>query len=237
MINTILFDLDGTLLCMDQDEFVKEYFGRLCGHMVKYGWDPKVLAKVIWGCVGAMVKNQEEIPNDVIFWQEFKHLTGHAREDVEDGFQEFYETDFQNVRVVAQKMEESASIVRILKEKGYRLALATNPLFPQIATHSRVRWAGMEPEDFQRITTYENSNYCKPSQKYYREIMAKLGVEPGQCLMVGNDVEEDMCAADLGMQVHLITDHLLDRKGQGIEGYPHSTLVEFLELAKKMPFV
>ena len=160
MINTILFDLDSTLLCMDQDEFIKVYFGRLCGYMAQHGWEPQSLGKVIWGCVGAMVKNQEPIRNDVIFWQTFEQLTGRKREDVEDKFQEFYEKDFPHVRVVAQKMEESAAIVKVLKEKGYRLALATNPLFPQIATYSRVEWAGMDAADFEWITTYENCNYC-----------------------------------------------------------------------------
>ncbi len=237
MIDTILFDLDSTLLCMDQDEFVKVYFGRLCAYMERYGWEAQSLSKVVWGCVGAMIKNQEDVRNDIVFWQTFEALTGKKQADVEAGFQEFYEKDFPNVRVVAQKMEESAAIVRVLREKGYRLALATNPLFPQIATYSRVQWAGMDPVDFELITTYENSNYCKPSPKYYQEILAKLGVEPSQCLMVGNDVEEDMCAADLGMQVHLVTDYLIDRKGKGIEGYPHSTLAEFLEMAKEMPEV
>ena len=237
MINTILFDLDSTLLCMDQDEFVKVYFGRLCAYMAQYGWEPQSLGKVIWGCVGAMIKNQEPIHNDIVFWQTFEALTGRKQEDVEAGFTEFYEKDFPNVCVVAQKMEESAAIIRVLKEKGYRLALATNPLFPQIATHSRVQWAGMEPTDFEWITTYENSHYCKPSPKYYQEVMEVLGVQPDQCLMVGNDVEEDMCAADLGLQVHLIIDYLIDRKNKGIEGYPHSTLAEFLEMAKAMPAV
>ena len=217
MIDTILFDLDSTLLCMDQDEFVKVYFGRLCAYMERYGWEAKSLAKVVWGCVAAMIKNQDDVRNDIVFWDQFEVLTGRKKEEVEAGFAEFYEKDFPNVRVVAQKMEESAAIIRVLKEKGYRLALATNPLFPQIATYSRVEWAGMDPEDFEWITTYENSHYCKPSPKYYGEILRKLGVEPAQCLMVGNDVEEDMCAADLGMQVHLITDYLIDRKNKGFE--------------------
>lgn len=237
MINTILFDLDSTLLCMDQDEFVKVYFGRLCAYMERYGWEAKNLSKVIWGCVGAMVKNQEPVRNDMVFWQQFEALTGCRQKDVEAGFQEFYEKDFPLVREVAQKMEESAAIVRVLRDKGYRLALATNPLFPQIATYTRVRWAGMEPEDFEWITTYENSCYCKPSLRYYQEVMDKLGVEPGQCLMVGNDVDEDMCAAELGVQVHLITDYLIDRQNKGVDGYSHSTLAEFLEMAREMPVV
>jgi hypothetical protein len=41
----------------------------------------------------------------------------------------------------------------------------------------------------------------------------------------------------MGMQVHLITDHLIDRKHKGIQEYPHSTLAEFLVLASEMPKV
>jgi len=31
---------------------------------------------------------------------------------------------------------------------GFRVALATNPIFPAIATEKRIRWAGLTPEDF-----------------------------------------------------------------------------------------
>ena len=44
-----------------------------------------------------------------------------------------------------------------VKELGLRAVLATNPIFPAVATRSRIRWAGLEPEDFELCTTYENS--------------------------------------------------------------------------------
>ena len=77
--------------------------------------------------------------------------------------------------------------------------LATNPLFPPTATQSRIRWAGLTPEDFEFITTYDNSSFCKPNPDYYREILGKLNLNAGECLMVGNDVGEDMIARTLGM--------------------------------------
>ena len=70
--------------------------------------------------------------------------------------------------------------------------LATNPLFPAVATESRIRWAGLVPEDFLLYTTYENSRHCKPNPDYYWDIMNNLGAKPEECIMVGNDFDEDI---------------------------------------------
>ena len=61
-------------------------------------------------------------------------------------------------------------VVETLKAMGLRLALATNPIFPRTATHSRVRWAGLEPEAFEYITTYENSTHSKPNPVSYTHL-------------------------------------------------------------------
>ena len=39
-LTTVLFDLDGTLLPMDQDEFIKDYFVRIAHTMAGHGYDP-----------------------------------------------------------------------------------------------------------------------------------------------------------------------------------------------------
>lgn len=76
----------------------------------------------------------------------------------------------------------------MLKAKGLRRALAANPIFPKEAARSRIRWAGLEPEGFEWITTYENSCYCKPNPDYYVEVTEKLECDLKECLMIGNDV-------------------------------------------------
>lgn len=55
--------------------------------------------------------------------------------------------------------------MRELKRRGFGVALATNPIFPSVATESRIRWAGLEPEEFALYTTYENTAYCKPGTR------------------------------------------------------------------------
>ena len=106
------------------------------------------------------------------------------------------------------------------------MVLATNPLFPAIATHSRIRWAGLNPDDFEHITTYENSSYCKPNPDYYREILSKLNLKPEECVMVGNDTVEDMIAETLGMKVFLLTDCLINKPSADISTWPNGGFPE-----------
>ena len=64
------------------------------------------------------------------------------------------------------------------------------------------------------------------------EIAKKLGLEPHECLMVGNDVRDDMIAETLGMKVFLLTDCLINIKNVDISKYPQGSfesLKEFIE--------
>ena len=120
----------------------------------------------------------------------------------------------------------------MLKAEGIRVALATNPIFPAVATESRIRWAGLSPEDFELYTTYENIGYCKPNLDYYREILRRLNLTAEDCMMVGNDVCEDMVAAQLGMEAFLLTDCVINPEGVPVELWPHggfATLQDYLK--------
>ena len=232
MITTILFDLDGTLLPMDQDKFIQAYMAGLVGKLAPYGFDAGQVGKSIWLGTGAMVKNDGAQRNDTLFWQVFSHCCGRDMTEFFPVVEEFYRKEFQLVKESCGFDPRAEQTVRQLKGLGYRLALATNPLFPALATHSRVRWAGLEPEDFAYITTYENSFHSKPNPDYYREVLAVLGVTPEECLMVGNDVSEDMIARELGMQVFLLTDCLINKEGVDISRYPHGSFPELMDYVR-----
>lgn len=234
MIKAIFFDLDGTLLPMDQDFFLKAYFGGLVKAMLPHGYDPDQVVKSIWAGTAAMVNNDGSRTNEEVFWASFCGFFGaEARKD-EPLFQHFYETEFQEVRSVCGHDPRAAESIHEIKALGYRTILATNPLFPPIATRSRVRWAGLQPEDFEFITTYDNSSFCKPNPRYYEEILSKTGLSPDECVMVGNDVGEDMIAAQLGMKVFLMTDCLINKTDADISQYPHGSFPELLEFIRRL---
>ena len=141
---------------------------------------------------------------------------------------------FQDVKTDCGFNTQAAGTVKKLKKDGFKLILATNPIFPAVATESRIKWAGLNKDDFLLYTTYENSHYCKPNPDYYREICEKLSLNPTECLMVGNDAEEDAAAEKLGMKVFLLTDCLINKKGKDISGYPHGGFKELTEYTDKI---
>ena len=228
-ITTVLFDLDGTLLPMDQNKFMKAYFGGLAAKLAPHGYEPTALIDAIWKGTAAMVKNDGRVKNEVAFWNCFSGIFGEgAKKDIPI-FDAFYREDFDKVSASCGYTPESKEIIGSLKTRGMRVVLATNPLFPSIATEKRIAWAGLSPSDFALFTTYENASHCKPNLDYYRDILSELEADPRECLMVGNDVEEDMIASELGMQVFLLTDCLLNKQNKDINAYPHGGFAELKE--------
>ena len=213
-LTTILFDLDGTLLPMDNDAITKGYFKLLAVKLAPHGYEPKQLVDAIWAGTAAMVKNDGTKSNEEAFWKKFAGIYGEKVLADKPLFDEFYEHDFENAKSICGFNPNAAMAVHTVKEMWLRVALTTNPIFPAVATESRIRWAGLEPEDFELYTTYENIGYCKPNSDYYREIAKRLGVKPEQCLMVGNDVTEDIDGEQHIAHERIVTAVEADRDGK-----------------------
>ncbi len=233
-LRAVLFDLDGTLLPMDQDVFVKTYFKGIAAKLAPIGYDPKQLIDTIWAGTVAMIKNNGHKTNEEVFWDFFSGIYGEASRNDEQYFEEFYKTDFQKVQYVCGFDPKAAELVHKIKDTGICVVLATNPIFPSIATESRIRWAGLMPEDFELYTTYENISYSKPNLEYYLEITRRLSVSPKDCLMVGNDVDDDMVASQIGMRVFLLTDNLINKNKVDISVFPNGSFEQLSEYLEKM---
>lgn len=66
MIKTVLFDLDGTLLPMNQDVFVKDYFSRLCEYLSPVGFEGEKLVRSIWQSLRKMSEDSSDKTNEQI---------------------------------------------------------------------------------------------------------------------------------------------------------------------------
>jgi len=234
-ITTILFDLDGTLLPMDQDKFIEKYFYNLTEYMCQGGQhEPGGYYKAIWQGVKAMLLNDNSVTNEEAYFKALGEIYGAdcAKEEYSK-YVEFYLTKYLDGKSEAWYTSRSREIVDTLKKKGIRVALATNPVFPAVATNARMGWVDLVPEDFELVTTCDNTGYSKPNPKYYLEIAEKLKVEPADCLMVGNDVDDDMPAKDTGMEVFLLTDCLINKKSKDINEYPNGGFDELISYIEK----
>ena len=233
MLQAILFDLDGTLLPMDNDYFVKVYFGYLAKQAAQWGYtDPELLVRSIWDGVAAMVKNDGGRSNAEAFWDCFAGVYGQkAYEDIPK-FDRFYATEFDRAKEVAFPHPLCAKAVKIARQKSEHVILATNPIFPRIADVTRLKWIDMTLEDFDLVTDYENCRYSKPNPAYYQEILDQFSLDPAKCLMVGNDVDEDVLAASAaGIPAFLLNTFVINRKGKDVQcpqgGFEE--LIQYLE--------
>ena len=231
-IKAVFFDLDGTLLPMDQDVFMKAYFSTMAGFMAAYGYEPEKLVKSIMLGSAAMLKNDGTKTNEEVFWNKFSEIYGDKARLDEPYFNSYYVKCFGKVREVCGYTPRARECQQKALSLGLRTALATNPVFPRIATEMRAAWAGIDINAFELVTTYENSFYAKPNINYYKALLSQMDLLPSEVLMVGNDVSDDMVAKEIGMKVFLLTDNLINKDDVDISEYPNGnfdTLIEYIQ--------
>jgi len=237
MRNTILFDLDGTLLPMDQNTFIKAYFSRLAMRFVPLGYDKDTIIGGVWNGTMAMIANDGTMTNRERFWQTFEKLLGRPLGDFEAQCDDFYTKEFREVQAITKESTVPTRVLPILRKKGYAVVLATNPVFPAVAVRTRLSWIGLSPEDFDYVTTYENSTFCKPNPRYFEEVCAAIGKSPADCYMVGNNTEDDLSAAKLSMEMFMVTDFLENEKNVDISGVLHGAQEDLIAWAENLPAV
>ncbi len=233
MRDTILFDLDGTLLPLNMDRFIGIYFKEM-GIAFSDMIDPKKLVASVWAGTEAMLQNQESKTNEAVFTNAFMQLVPGVWETYRTRFEAFYETGFLKTRASVQAIPIVRECIEILKRKKYTLAIATNPVFPKRAVFHRIHWAGLSPDDFSYISHYEQNCFCKPGTAFYDEVLRALGKQPEQCIMAGNDVQEDLCAGELGIETFLINNHMIHRNNRPFECTYQGSYEDFYQYVEKL---
>lgn len=234
MYKNYLFDLDGTLLPMDMEDFTKQYFSALCKRFVPIlNIDADTLIKAIWKGTAAMTKNDNFCPNKDIFWKVASEASGMDLTNYIEQFDDFYTKEFIEAKKATGFTPYAKKCIELIKKNGGRLIATTNPIFPAVATKRRLEWAGVRPDDFEFITTYENSSSCKPNLKYFEFICKKCNIKPQDSIMVGNDVDEDMCAEKLGFDTYLITDCIVNRENKEYSQYKSGSFEDFYAFLKQ----
>jgi len=236
MRNVFLFDLDGTLLPMDFKNFMELYFKSI-GNYFKDTIHPLELMNNINTATKHTVLTNDGRTNEDIFMEFFDALVEAPVSEYLPRFYNFYDSDFIACKESTWQDDSMVQAVRLLKDKGYRVAIATNPLLPLRSNLHRIRWAGFDPEEFEYISSFEGNKYCKPHLSFYEEVLKNINVSPEACYMVGNDVSEDMVAKNLGIETYLITDCLLNHRGEQVEADHVGTYVNFLDFVKNLPHV
>ncbi|NLY11647.1 MAG: HAD family hydrolase [Firmicutes bacterium] len=203
-MKAVLFDLDETLLRIDFDRFMHQYLEAISRYFSNY-LEPKIFVQELLNGVEVMLKTNDPQRTIIeVFADYFFSSTG-LDPNLMQKFTQFYLDEFPKLAHVSQEIPEAKEVIKTAFDKGYKVVIATNPVFPSEAIHERLRWAKVSHFDYDLITSGDNMHSCKPHLTYYQEIAQIIDVPPEQCLMVGDDIENDGPAAKIGMKTFLLT--------------------------------
>jgi len=205
-MKTILFDLDGTLLPMNEDDFVKGYFGKLYKFMAPYGYEKDSFIDAVWYGTKAMRLNDGKRICEDVYWDAFiSKFEGKDKNFAHQKFNEFYATVFNETKQYCfepyRKIDE---VIKACREYADKLIVVANPVFPLIAMQERIVFAGIDPSIFDFITSYETSHFAKPNKMFIKEVMDRFNLDTKDVIYFGNSEKEDgRVAKELDIEFYL----------------------------------
>ncbi|MHB9003406.1 MAG: HAD family hydrolase [Coriobacteriia bacterium] len=211
MLKGILFDLDGTLLDIRIDAFLERYFEaleRTVDDSFGQAEDTAAIMQAVMSGTSEMMRPHPGETNRQAFYREFERATGLDLATHWPVFERFYSEVFPTLQGELGPRSGAREALEAARRCGLKVALATNPIFPRSAIEHRLSWAGFAPDAVDVITDYETMQSCKPSATYFRQTAEMLGIDPRDCLMVGDDRVLDLAAADVGMRTFYVGEEM-----------------------------
>ena len=233
MIKAVFFDLDGTLLPLDEDVFIKLYFKLMSEKMCEYGFEPNELIHNIWNGTKLMYKNDGSISNEEVFWKYFQSVYGEEVLTNKAKFDEFYTNEFKQLKQACKDNMYAKEIVDFVNSHNLKCILSTNPIFPKVGTLTRMSFVDLKESDFDFITAYENFNYSKPNPKYFLELLNMYNLKPEEVILFGNnELEDAWCANQVGIKTYLVGDFII-KNDKLIQKAPIIKMDEIVNIIKK----
>ncbi len=227
-LKAILFDLDGTLIDVDLNQFIPGYL-KLLANSIAHLIPPKKMVPAILKASEFINNNDGKIPNEEVFSNVFFPVEGYEKDEIQPLFTKFYEEDFKELQKFTRKKPEARKVIQTAFNKDYKVVIATTPVLPLTAIEQRLDWAGIGDFPYDLITSIENSCATKPNLLYYQLIFKYLNLSAKECMMVG-DEDKDMVCANLGSQTFLVNSSNTNLSAKTPEPTYRGKLEKLLEL-------
>ncbi len=211
-VRAVLFDLDGTLLGVDMQEFIPEYLDGLATRLTDLAHRRQVV-RVMRAAVVDMLTRVDG--QTTLEQRMLAYLADHLAlpgERYQAALDAFCRESLDGLEPLIQGHPLAQQLLTACQARGWQIVLATNPIFPRRVIDARIAWAGLDADRFTFVTDYETSRHCKPHREYFHEVLGRLDLPPEACLMVGNDTQHDMAAGLAGLSTCLLTPWLIDHR-------------------------
>lgn len=200
-LRCVLFDLDGTLLDIDGEQFLDDYVMAFARYFTHWG-DVTTFQQVVMAASVPIFQEHPDLTNGEVFRRHLARHLGVSEDVVAREMDRLHRETLPSLPIPRAPIAAARPCVEAALEQGYRVVVATTPIYPLDAIALRLRWAGLDDIPWDLVTHSENMHSCKPDVAYYREVAARVDCAPEQCLMIGDDRLQDMPAAKCGMFVY-----------------------------------
>lgn len=208
MTKAVLFDLDGTLLPNDEKLFAEIYFATLARRFTKYGIKEKDFVDALNYGAMKMVYNDGKETNETVFINGLKEKLNIGVKEIDEVINDYYENEYREAYKALGKDIDAVKCVKLCKQKGLKVILASNPLFPKIAYLNRACYNDLKEDYFDEITSYDLYHYAKPNPEYYKEILSRHNLKVDEVIFFGNSQNHDINpASSIGIKSYLVHDH------------------------------
>jgi FMN phosphatase YigB (HAD superfamily) len=231
-LKAVLFDLDGTLLDVEMAEFIPAYVQGLASHFTDLA-EPDRFADTVLAATFALIRDDSvRASNEALFLEAMHRRLGIEAVEFVRRLDAFVEDGLGELAPMVRASPAARDILQLCFDRGLRVVIATNPVFPRPVIDARLQWGDLHDFDYSLVTSYENTRLCKPHPGYFHDILAQFNLDPEQCLMVGNDTEHDLAAGQVGIPTFLVETWMIDRLDgvfQSDMRGDHDGLLEFLQ--------
>ncbi|MEN8172769.1 MAG: DinB family protein [Chloroflexota bacterium] len=238
MTLTLLIDLDDTLIANSMATFIPAYVGGL-GKALSNHIKPELAAQTLNTATDQMFANiRPDRTLKEVFDPAFYPKLGVTEGEMRAPIARFYEEDFPKIKSLTQAIPDAVRLIGTAIERGYRIGIATNPLFPLTAIQQRLAWADLPTGsyDFDLVSSYESFHFAKPNPAYFAEFLAKMGWPRGPVVMVGNDPIHDIQGASgLGLATFWVNNQSTNTDGVGKNRHAIGSLADVIPWLDALP--
>ncbi len=199
MIKAVLLDLDNTLLKNPDENFARAYLG-LADQFFEERWNLSEFSHLLLQGIQSVVTSHDPTrTNANVLLDLISNATGQSEPEIRATFSDFYNTAYPTLSKCTEISPFAPHLVAALRESNYAIIIATNPIYPPEAVRQRLAWAGLPDslDNYALVTHADNMHFAKPDPAYYIEAVARVGVEPDEAIMVGDNLQNDMIPARL----------------------------------------
>lgn len=196
MIKAVLLDLDNTLLHNPDRQFATQFLSLLDDYMRAACGIEQASQFFLQGLRRLASRGLDDIEtgNQSLLVQLISNGSGRDAGEVQQAFDAFYTECYPELQACISPVEGAAELVLELHRLGYTLVITTNPLYPEVAVRERMRWAGLPDQQdlYHLVTGSDLMRFAKPHPAYYAEVLARVGIEPDEAVVVGDSLKNDI---------------------------------------------